>query len=102
MIKRQVILPLSVRDYLGEIADYIVGLNSPEHAVSYVHEFVAEINRLSYLADSLPVSTSPFILQYHEHAKRFNVKQGVWCVVFHIEGNFVIIDRILPSKLVTS
>ena len=34
MIERQVILPLSVRDYLGEIADYIVGLNSPEHAVN--------------------------------------------------------------------
>ena len=102
MLERQVILPLSVRGYLNEIAGYIIEFSTIEHAIRYVHELVAEINDLSYLADSLPASTSPFVLQYHEYAKRYNVKQGVWCVIFHIEGDYVIVDRLLPSKLVVS
>ena len=100
MLERQVILPLSVRGYLNEIASYIIELSTIEHAIRYVHELVTEINDLSYLADSLPASTSPFILQYHENAKRYNVKQGVWCVIFHVEGKYVIVDRLLPAKLV--
>jgi plasmid stabilization system protein ParE len=102
MKERQVILPLSVREYLGEIADYIIELSTHDHALRYVHELVAEINHLSYLADALPASDSLFVLKYHEKAKRFNAKHGVWCVIFHIDGDFVIIDRILPAKLVTS
>ena len=102
MTERQVILPLSVREYLGEIADYIVALNNRDHASRYVHELVAEINNLSYLADTLPISDSPFVLKYHDKAKRYNVRHGIWCVIFHIDGDFAIIDRILPSKLVSS
>lgn len=101
MTERQVILPMSVREYLGEIADYIVALNNRDHALRYVHELVAEIYNLSYLADTLPSSDSPFVLKYHDKAKRYNVKHSIWCVIFHIDGDFVIIDRILPSKLIT-
>ena len=89
MKERQVILPLSVREYIGEIADYIIELSTHDHALRYVHELVAEINNLSYLADALPASDSPFVLKYHGKAKRFNAKHGVWCVIFHIDGDFV-------------
>lgn len=95
-MERQVILPITVRYDIDEIADYIIGLNTREHAVQYVRELLAEISELSFLADTLPVSTSPFILQYHKNA----IKHGVWCVIFHVENNYVIIDKILPSKLV--
>ena len=100
MMERQVILPITVRYDIDEIADYIIGLNTREHAVQYVRELLAEISELSFLADTLPVSTSPFILQYHKNAKRYNIKHGVWCVIFLVENNYVIIDKILPSKLV--
>ena len=42
MKERRVIIPLSVRLYMDEIADFIMGVSRPEHAVRYVHEMVAE------------------------------------------------------------
>lgn len=92
---------MTVRLYLDELADYIIGISRPEHAVRYVHEMVAEIQQLSYLADSLPVSQSIYVRKHHPKAKRYNVKHGIWCVIFHVEGDFVLVDRIVQSSLVT-
>ena len=98
---RRVIIPLSVRLYMDEIADHIIELSRPEHAVRYVHEMVAEINELSYMADMLPESHSTYIKKHHPDAKRYNIKHGTWCVIFHVEGEYVIVDKILPSSLIT-
>ena len=100
MRERRVILPVSVRLYLDEIADHIIEVSRPEHAVRYVHEMVKEINDLSFMADMLPESLSTYIKKHHPNAKRYNIKHGTWCVIFHIEGDFVIIDRIAPSSSV--
>ena len=101
MRERRVIIPLSVRLYMDEIADHIIELSRPEHAVRYVHEMVAEINELSYMADMLPDSHSTYIKKHHPDAKRYNIKHGTWCVIFHVEGEYVIVDKILPSSLIT-
>ena len=101
MRDRRVIIPLSVRLYMDEIADHIIELSRPEHAVRYVHEMVAEIKDLSHIADMLPDSDSTFIKKHHPNAKRYNIKHGTWCVIFHVEDDFVIIDRIMPSCMVT-
>lgn len=101
MRERRVIIPLSVRLYMDEIADHIIELSRPEHAVRYVHEMVAEINELSYMADMLPESHSTYIKKHHPDAKRYNIKHGTWCVIFHVEGEYVIVDKILPSSLIT-
>ena len=102
MRERRVIIPLSVRRYMDEIADHIIELSRPEHAVRYVHEMVAEINELSYMADMLPESHSTYIKKHHPDAKRYNIKHGTWCVIFHVEGEYVIVDKILPSSLITN
>lgn len=101
MKERLVIIPLSVRLYMDEIADHIIELSRPEHAVRYVHEMVAEINELSYMADILPESHSTYIKKHHPDAKRYNIKHGTWCVIFHVEGDFVMVDRIMLSASVT-
>lgn len=101
MKERLVIIPLSVRLYMDEIADHIIELSRPEHAVRYVHEMVAEINELSYMADILPKSHSTYIKKHHPDAKRYNIKHGTWCVIFHVEGDFVMVDRIMLSASVT-
>ena len=101
MRERRVIIPLSVRLYIDEIADHIIEVSRPEHAVRYVHEMVAEINELSYMADMLPKSDSSYIKKHHPDAKRYNIKHGTWCVIFHVEGDYVIVDKILPSSLIT-
>lgn len=102
MRERRVIIPLSVRLYMDEIADHIIELSRPEHAVRYVHEMVAEINELSYMADMLPESHSTYIKKHHPDAKRYNIKHGTWCVIFHVEGEYVLVDKILPSSLITN
>ena len=102
MRERRVIIPLSARLYMDEIADHIIELSRPEHAVRYVHEMVAEINELSYMADMLPESHSTYIKKHHPNAKRYNIKHGTWCVIFHVEGEYVIVDKILPSSLITN
>ena len=102
MRERRVIIPLSVRLYMDEIADHIIELSRPEHAVRYVHEMVAEINELSYMADMLPETHSTYIKKHHPDAKRYNIKHGTWCVIFHVEGEYVIVDKILPSSLITN
>ena len=101
MRERRVIIPLSVRLYMDEIADHIIELSRPEHAVRYVHEMVAEINELSYMADMLPESHSTYIKKHHPDAKRYNIKHGTWCVIFHIDGDFVKVDRIVLSSSIT-
>lgn len=101
MRERRVIIPLSVRLYMDEIADHIIELSRPEHAVRYIHEMVAEINELSYMADMLPESHSPYIKKHHPNAKRYNIKHGTWCIIFHVEGEYVIVDKILPSSVIT-
>lgn len=101
MRRYRVIIPLSVRLFLDEIAENIIAISRPEHAVRYVHEMVTEINDLSYLADVLPDSYSSYIKRHHPNAKRHNVKHGTWCVIFHVEGDYVIVDRIVLSSSVT-
>ena len=101
MKERRVIIPLSVRIYLDEIAEYIIKVSRPEHAVRYVHEMVAEINQLSYLADTLTEPQSQYIKKHHPRAKRYNIKHGTWCVIYHIDGEFVMIDQITPASTIT-
>ena len=50
----------------------------------------------------LPESHSTYIKKHHPDAKRYNIKHGTWCVIFHVEGEYVIVDKILPSSLITN
>ena len=52
MRERRVIIPLSVRLYMDEIADHIIELSRPEHAVRYVHEMVADMKKVQWTFDS--------------------------------------------------
>ena len=101
MRERRVIIPLSIRLYMDEIAAHIIEVSRHEHAVRYVHEMVTEINELSYIADMLPESYSTYIKKHHPKANRYNIKHGTWCVIFHVEGDFVMVDRIVLSSSVT-
>lgn len=97
----RVIIPLSIQLYMDEITDHIIAISHPEHAIRYIHEMIEEIRTLSYLADALPDSQSHFVKKIHPQGKRFNIKHGTWCVIFHIDHEYVIIDRIISSSSVT-
>ena len=101
MTEYQVIIPLSVKLYMDDISDQIIAISRPEHAIRYIHEMIAEIRTLSYLTDALPNSQSPFVKKIHPEGKRLNIKHGTWCIIFHIDRDYVIVNRIIPSTSVT-
>lgn len=69
MTEYRVIIPLSVRLYMDDISNHIIAISQPEHAIRYIHEMIAEIRTLSYLADALPYSRDSFIKRIHPHGK---------------------------------
>lgn len=40
-------------------------------------------------------------LRYHKDAKTMTIGKRKLTVIFHVDGDFVIVDKILPSALIT-
>lgn len=60
-----------------------------------------EILSLSILADIYLPSHFADIRRYHPHARRMVSHNKRLVYVFHIEDDTVVVDRIIPSKLIT-
>ena len=76
-------------------------MDKKNFAIAEINRDGKEQNELSYLADILPESHSSYIKKHHPKAKRYNIKHGTWCVIFHVDGAFVMVDRIVLSSSVT-
>ena len=85
---------------IDNIADYIVKVSTPEHAAKYSRELQAEIMSLRYFAGIIPESRYRTVLQYHPHAKQLRTRNKLLNIIFHIEGNVAIVDKILASKMI--
>ena len=84
---------------LDGIAAYVASLYRPESGRRYVNKVLGQLVSLSYTADSHPLSRFAIAREIHPNAKTLSIVNHRWTVVFHIAGSFVIIDRILPSKM---
>ncbi|MBQ2351952.1 MAG: hypothetical protein IKP45_07130 [Bacteroidales bacterium] len=82
------------------IANYIVSVNTPEHAAKYSRELQAEIMSLRYLAGIIPESRYLSVRHYHPHAKQLRTHNKRLNIIFHIEGDIAIVDKILASKMI--
>ena len=49
----------------------------------------------------LPLSKYELPKRYHPNAKTFVIGNKKLTVIFHIDGDYVIVDKILPSAMVT-
>jgi plasmid stabilization system protein ParE len=92
----------SVFDDIDSLADFIVSVSLPEHAVRYVRELGAEIMTLRYLADIIPQSRYRTVLRYHPHAKQLRTRNRRFNIIFHTEEDTVIVDKIIASKMITN
>jgi hypothetical protein len=61
---REIIILPQVRDDLAEIIEFITFNTSEENALRYTDDLIAEINKLSYLADAMAVIPSKVLAQY--------------------------------------
>ena len=91
---------LAVRD-LDALYVFLITVMSKEGANRYIDAMIAEVNSLSIFADLYRPSRSADLRCYHPRACRMVSHNKRWVYVFHIETDMVIVDRILPSKMIT-
>ena len=96
MTQKKVIVSDCVRRDLEIITDMVMQMTSADFAERYARRIEAEISKLSYMAMVLP--RCRWLL--HPEAKTIPVGKRKLTVIFHIEGDYVIVDKILPSAMV--
>ena len=97
----RVIITDDVEDYFLNLLRVVTGNTTLDFALRYVKGIRQEIARLSYLAPMLPPSKYGIARLYHPQAKTTTVAKSKLTVIFHIEGDYVIVDRIMPSCMIT-
>lgn len=82
-----------------ELRKFLDAMLSEEGAIRYANNMRAEIKMLAICADCYGRSTSKTLRQIHPEARRMVSHNRKWIYVYHIEGAFVIVDRIIPAKM---
>ena len=96
-----VIIKAAADTDLMNLALFLRKVMSVEGAWKYHQNMLNEVLSLSILADLYPPSRYADIRRYHPQARRMVSHNKRWLYVFHIEDDTVVVDRILPSKLIT-
>ena len=84
---------------MAELLKFLKAMMTEEGAVRYANNMRTEVKMLSVYADCYGRTTSVTLRLIHPEARRMVSHNRKWGYVFHIEDSFVIVDRILPSKL---
>ena len=101
MREYRVIIEDDVEDYFTNLLQFVAGNSTLDFALRYVKSIRQEIERLSYLAPMLPPSKYGIARLYHPEAKTTTIANRKLTVIFHIQGDYVIVDRIMPSCMIT-
>ena len=91
----------SVLEDVDELKQFLRFVMSREGAHRYIEAMYDEMMSLSVYADCFAVSRSQTIRAIHPHARRMVSHNHKFVYVFHVEGEVVVIDRILKSKMIT-
>jgi len=96
----QIQIRKSVKKDLELIKNFVVEKTDHENAIKYAAELYAEIESLTYLADYIKVSEWKTGNKFSVKEKILITKNRKWSIFFHVYRNIVIVDMILPSKMV--
>lgn len=91
----------NVGAYLKELALIVSQQTSLDFAGRYIQRLRSEVENLSFIAPMLPKSKYLMPLRFHKNATTMTIGHRKLTVIFHIEGEYVIIDKILPSCMIT-
>lgn len=84
---------------LDNLRKFLDEMLSEEGAIRYANNMRAEIESLSVFADCIGQTTSNTLRAIHPNARRMVSHNRRWIYVYHIDGLFVIVDRIIPAKM---
>lgn len=85
---------------IEDLADFLFKTLSREGAYRYLDFMQQEVLSLSIYADCFSESHSKTIRSVHPRARRMISHNHKWVYVFHIEGDTVLVDRILHSSAI--
>lgn len=91
----------SAESDLRHLFDFLINVMSRDGANRYIDMITNEVLSLSILANVYSPNQYADIRRYHPQARRMVSHNKRWVYIFHIEDDSVIIDRILPAKLIT-
>ena len=86
---------------IDELADFLFEKLSKEGAYRYLDFMRQEVQSLSVYADCFAEAHSKTLLSIHPKARRMVSHNHKWAFVFHIEGDTVFVDRIIPSSMIS-
>ena len=79
---------------------WVADKTSIEYSRRYINGIFDEIDTLSYLAPMLPKCKYELPKLYHPEAKTLVIGNNKLTAIFHIDGDYVIVDKILPSAMI--
>ncbi len=92
----------SANQDIDNLVEFLFTKLSRESSYHYIDIMIQEANSLSLFADCFALSRSKVIRAIHPEARRMVSHNHKWNYIFHVEGNMVVVDRILPSKMIKS
>ncbi len=95
----EVRISFAARADMDELRRFLDAMLSLESAESYANNMRAEIKMLSLYAECHGRTTSQTLRLIHPDARKMVSHNRKWLYVYHIEGDFVVVDRILPVKM---
>ena len=101
MKKYRVEYDIEAESDIEALTAWVADKTSIEYSRQYINAIFDEIDVLSYLAPMLPKCKYELPKLYHSEAKTLVVGNKKLTVIFHINGDYVIVDKILPSALIT-
>ena len=84
---------------IAQLRAFLDEMMSEEGAIRYANNMRIEIMMLSLYAGLYGKTTSKTFLQIHPEARHMVSHNRRWDYVFHIEGDYVIVDRIIPARM---
>lgn len=101
MLTRTVILTPKAKSDLENIERFVESIYRKGTGQAFINKIVGVVLSLSHSAGAFSLSHYHTARAIHPEAKTLSIMKHRWTVVFHINDDYVIIDRILPSSIMS-
>ena len=83
---------------IRSIVDFITSINTEKSGLNYATKLIHSLKQLCNCAGAIQFTRYRTAREIHPEAKMISIMRHRWTVVFHIDGDYVVVDRILPSS----